>query len=79
MLRRRIRRTTASTGVTLTVTHGLRCVPEFWNLEPVSDRSLGHTYVQVNTVLTNTITIVNSAQTTCTMDVFVMTFKGALY
>ena len=79
MLYRVVRRTTASTGVTLTVTHGMRCTPNFWNIHPVSDRSLGRTRVVPGTALTNLINIVNSAQTTCTVDVFVFAFRGELY
>jgi hypothetical protein len=79
MLRTRVRRTTASTGVTLTVTHGLGAVPDIWTLEPVSARSLNRTRVVPATVLTNLINIVNSIQTTCTMDVFVWNYQGRLY
>lgn len=79
MLFRRVRRTTASTGVGLTVTHALRCVPDYWSIAQLSDRGLGRCYVVPNTVLTNTITIRCSIQTTVTVDVFVMAFKGELY
>jgi hypothetical protein len=79
MLFRRVRRTTAATGVALTVTHALNCVPDFWNIHPVSDRSRGRTRVVINTALTNTVTIVNSNASNATVDVFVMTFKGELY
>lgn len=79
MLFRRIRRTTASTGVGLTVTHALNVVPDFWSVTGCSDRSLGRTYVLPANILTNTILIRNSMQTTCTIDVFVMAFKGELY
>ena len=79
MLVRRIRRTTASTGVTLTVTHGLRDTPDAWWIAPCSDRALGRTRVVPGSPLTNTINIVNSIATTATVDVFVMSLKGELY
>lgn len=79
MLFRRVQRTTGSTGVALTVTHALRIPPEAWWVEPCSDRSLGRTIVVPNTALTNTINIRNSIQTTCTVDVFVMSLRGELY
>jgi len=79
MIWRRIQRRTLSTGVTLTVTHGLRMAPELWWIEPVSDRALGRTRVVPGTALTNTINIVNSIQTTATVDLFVMLLKGTLY
>jgi len=79
MLRTRVRRATASTGVTLTVTHSLGAVPDIWSLEPVSARSLNRSRVVPGTVLTNLINIVNSIQTTCTMDVFVWNYQGRLY
>lgn len=79
MLRTRVRRTTASTGVTLTVTHGLGAVPDIWWIEPVSDRSQGRAYVVAATVLTNLINVVCSIQTTCTLDVFVQNYQGRLY
>lgn len=79
MLWRRIRRTTASTGVNLTVTHGLGIPPDTWWIESVSDRSLGRTYVRPGTALTNTINIACSIQTTCTVDVFVMSLRNELF
>ena len=79
MLFRRIRRTTASTGVTLTVTHALNVVPDLWFPGDVTGRGIGRTTIMAATVLTNTLAIVNSAQTTVTVDVFVMAFKGELY
>jgi hypothetical protein len=79
MLRTRVRRTTASTGVTLTVTHGLGAVPDLWSIEPLSDRGVGRTYVVPATVLTNLINIVNSISTTVTVDVFCINWQGRLY
>ena len=79
MLFRRIRRTTASTGVTLTVTHALNVVPDVWFPQDVSGRGRGRTVAMAATLLTNTVAIVNSTQTTVTVDVFVMAFKGELY
>lgn len=79
MLRTRVRRTTASTGVALTVTHGLGAVPDMWITEPLSARAAGRQYVVPATVLTNTINIVCSIQTTCTIDVFCINWQGRLY
>ena len=79
MLRTRVRRTTGSTGVTLTVTHGLGAVPDMWFIEPCSDRSLGRAYAVPGQVLTNTIDVVCSIESTCTLDVFVQNYQGRLY
>jgi len=79
MLRARTRRATASTGVTLTVTHGLGAVPDFWSIAAVSGRNVGRAYVVPATVLTNTIDVVNSVQTTVTLDVFTINYQGRLY
>lgn len=79
MLRTRVRRRTAATAVTLTVTHGLGAVPDLWILEPVSARSVGRQYVVPGTVLTNTINIVCSIASMCTIDVFVLNYQGRLY
>jgi hypothetical protein len=79
MLWRRIRRTTASTGVNLTVTHSLRIPPDVWWIEPVSDRGVGRTYVRPGTALTNTINIACSISTTVTVDVFVVSLRNELY
>ena len=79
MLRARTRRATASTGVTLTVTHGLGAVPDFWSIAAVSGVGLGRTYVVPATPLTNTIDIVNSVESTVTLDVFTINYQGRLY
>jgi len=79
MLRARTQRTTGSTGVTLTVTHGMGAVPDYWNVEPVSDRSQGRAYIVPATYLTNTIDVVCSIESTCTLDVFTVTYQGRLY
>ena len=79
MLRTRVRRTTASTGVALTVTHGLGVTLDAWNIVACSARAAGRTYVFPALVGINTITIVNSLQTTCTIDVFAWAYQGRLY
>ena len=79
MLRRRLRRTTASTGVALTVTHGLGVIPSIYFYTPLSDRGVGRTYLPPANILTNTLVVVNSVQTTVTLDIFVLSFKGELY
>jgi len=79
MLRSRNRVRTASTGVSLTVTHGLGVVPDLYLITPLSARNLGCTYVRAASVLTNTIDICNSVQTTVTVDVFCWAYQGRLY
>jgi hypothetical protein len=79
MLWRRVRRTTASTGVALTVTHALGVIPEVWMLEPCSDRGLGRSLVVPGTLTATTLIVRNSIGITVTLDVFVFTFKGELY
>lgn len=79
MLRTRVQRTTASTGVNLSVTHALGAVPDLWTQEPVSARALGATFFVPATVLTNMLCINNPMQTTVTTDVFVWSYQGRLY
>lgn len=79
MLWRQIRRTTALTGVNLVVTHGLNIPPNAWRIESVSDKALGRTRVVPGTVLTNTIAVVNNAQSVTTVDVFVMSLRNELF
>ena len=79
MLRARTRATTASTGVTLSVSHGLGQVPDLWSLAPMSGRDLGRTIVIGGSVGTNRICINNPLQTTVTIDVFTWVYTGRLY
>jgi len=79
MLRTRVRRTTGSTGVSLTVTHGLGQVPDAWWFVHGSNRGVGFTYMPFGTALTNTIDVCNSNQTTVTLDVFCIFYNGRLY
>ena len=79
MLRTRVRRATGTTGATLTVTHALGAVPDFYKAVPCSARNVGRTYIPVGTVLTNIISIHNDLQTTVTVDVFCWVWQGRLY
>jgi len=79
MLRTRVRRRTASTGVSLSVTHALGAIPDYYKIVPCSARNVGRTHVVIGTVLTNTIHICNSVQTTVTVDVFCWVYQGRLY
>jgi len=79
MLRTRVRRCTASTGVTLTVTHGLGVVPDFWAIQQLNLRGLGCTYVLPGSIGTTRMHIRNALQTTVSVDVFVIGYQGRLY
>ena len=74
-------RTPTVTGTSLTVTHALGAVPDFWAITALSARSQNRTYVVGGpaTVLTNLITICNSLQSNCTCDVFTVNYQGRLY
>ena len=78
MLRARTRRTTASSSVDLTVTHGLGAVPDYWGIEPVSDVSQGLAYVVPGTVLTNIINVTVPISI-ATLDIFTINYQGRLY
>lgn len=79
MLRARNIVTTGSTGVALTVTHGLGQIPDAWWVSENGARGVGSIQVPVATVLTNTFTIRNSLQTTVTVNVFTIFYNGRLY
>ena len=79
MLRARTRRTTDSTGVNLSVTHGLGAVPDFWAVEDVGPRGVGQTFFVPGTILTNVLNINNALESTCTVDVFTINYQGRLY
>lgn len=79
MLRARTRATTASTGVNLSVSHGLGTVPDLWSIAPMSARDLGRTIVVAGAVGANRICINNPRQTTVTVDVFTWVWQGRLY
>jgi len=80
MLRTRVRRTTASTGVALTITHGLGTTLDIWWWVPCSARARGGTYRPAAQVPgPQTITLVNNRQTTVTLDVFCIVYQGRLY
>jgi len=70
---------TGSTGVTLTVTHGLAQVPDmFWAVHR-NGRGVGAGYFPAANVLTNTIDYINSLQSTVSVDIFCWFFDGRLY
>jgi hypothetical protein len=77
MLRSRLTRT--NTNVTLTVTHALGAVPDFWHLESRSDRGMGQNYVMPLSVLTNTIGVRNALRSLVSMDIWVINYQGRLY
>jgi len=80
MLRARVQRSTGSTGVALTVTHGLGAIPELWWWTNVSNRGLGTTYRPAAVMpTTNHIFLVNSTQTSVTLDVFCIAQGGMVY
>jgi hypothetical protein len=78
--RNRVTLNPATTGVDLTVTHGLGTTADMWWIVPCSTRAQGRTYVPAAAALTaNTITVCNSVQTNATVDVFTLVFQGRLY
>lgn len=80
MLRAHLIRTTgANTNVSLTVTHALGAVPDFWHLESRADRGMGQHYVMPGTVLTNTIDVRNGLVSLASMDIWVVNYQGRLY
>lgn len=78
MLRARTRRTTASSSVTLSVTHGLGAVPDLWLIEPCSDVSQGLAYVLPGTVATNDLHVTVPISI-ATLDIFTINYQGRLY
>jgi hypothetical protein len=82
MLRTRVQRThnPATTGVALTVTHGLGVTLDMWWIVPISGRGQGRTY-RPAAILPGpqTITLTNSRETNVTVDVFCLVFQGRLY
>lgn len=78
MLRTRVQTRTASTGVTLSVSHGLGTTLDAWNIVELSNRGTGVTY-QIGAAGANRICVVNSAQTTVTLEVFAFVYQGRLY
>jgi len=83
MLRAVVQRTTGSTGVELTVTHGLAQVPDAWNVVHNSDTGKATatygTRMPLASVLTNTVGVINSIQTNCTVTVTCIFYNGRLY
>jgi len=69
---------TGSTGVSLTVTHGLGVVPDRWFHASRNLRCRG-TYYLAAAVLTNVLTVVNSLESTVSLDVFCWVYQGRLY
>lgn len=80
MLRAHLTRTTgANTNVSITVTHALGAVPDFWHLESRADRGMGQNYVMPGTVATNTIQCRNALVSLASMDIWVINYQGRLY
>jgi len=79
MLRTRVQTRTGSTGVILSVSHGLGTTLEAWNIVELSARGLGRTYHVPGTAAANRICVRNSIQTTVTVEVFCFAYQGRLY
>jgi len=79
VLRTTVQRTTASTGVELTVTHGLAQVPDYFFAVNVSARGVRDPHFPPASVLTNTVGVVNALQTTVTLNVSCVFWNGRLY
>jgi hypothetical protein len=79
MLRTRVQRTTASTGVALTVTHGLGGTLDFWALVPVSTRGIGLYRPAATLPTNNVIYVADGLATTVTLDVMCIAYQGRLY
>ena len=74
-----IQRTTGNPGIALTVTHALGVIPDLVQIMPVSDRSLGRAIVVPLTILTNTVAVVCSIASICTLNVSAFHFSDAPY
>lgn len=80
MLRTRVQRRTASTGVALTVTHGLAGTLDFWALMPVSNRAIAPFMALATGAPTNNVIYVGDGlATTVTLDVICIAYQGRLY
>ena len=82
MLRTRLRRSlnNATTGVRLTVTHGLGAVPEAWWWVNRNNRGLGSTYLRAVDVPNAThMWLINSLGTHVTIDIFAIAYQARLY
>jgi hypothetical protein len=79
MLRIRVRRTTGSTGVDLTVTHGLGTTLDWWAFVPVSGRAIAPNRPAAIMPGANVITLEDSLATTVTLDVMCIAYQGRLY
>lgn len=79
MLRIVVTRTTGSTGVTLTVTHGLGTTLDFWAIAPRNLRAYAPGRPAANYPTANVIFVTDWMQTTVTMDVLCVAYQGRLY
>lgn len=80
MLRTRVRRRTGSSGVVLTVTHGLGTTLDFWAIVPRSNRALAPIMAVASGAPTaNVIYVADTLATTVTLDVFCIAYQGRLY
>lgn len=77
MLRARVRRSTGTTGLRLSVTHGLGTTADALWWVGRNPRTPG-TYLVQNTGA-NTIHLVNSLNSSATLDVFAWVWQGRLY
>jgi len=79
MLRTRIRACTGSTGVVLTILHGLAGTIDAWNIVELNVRGRSWTHSPPNTQTNQRICIANDIQTTVSVDVFCWAWQGRLY
>jgi len=79
MLRSILRRTTASTGVTLSVTHALGTIPDVVTFTPTSGLGQDRTYMAPGARSAAVVHVVNSIESTVTVDVTCLAYQGRLY
>jgi len=79
MLRSSVFRSTAGTGVELTVTHALGAVPDVWWIS-ARNGIYGTYFASVATaMLTNTLHIANDRASNSSVQVFALNYQGRLY
>ena len=79
MLRIRVQRCTGSTGVTLTVTHGLGVTLDFWALAPRNTNARAAGRPVGNYPNATHIWVADFLGSTNTLDVLCIAYQGRLY
>ena len=79
MLRARNRGTTGSTGVALTLTHALGTIPDVVTFTPTSGLGQDRTYMAPGARSAAVVHVVNSIESTVTVDVTCLAYQGRLY